>query len=421
VVDEARSHLNTRYVTEDYGLSEAAAAGDPFAQLLMDDDKLTEAATLHEIQTAVGNAIRAVYEYAGHSQSSLGNSIGVSQGNISDWVRGARMPSLDRLLDIESACGVPHGFLLKQAGLLELSAVERETPLHGYPHPPTASLLSRAQTRLDAAHDRFSDAQDDLHAVQQAYATRASLPPDASPPADVPDVDEGDILDAQRTLEIATKVRDFYVLEVARLADGEDAATPASSPESQHELTPEIAEAIGNKMAEAGKSMADAFGEQLVDSLAPLREELADLLAAMSFGRRLVADAASAVAGGKDASLGEVLEQLDAEIAELRSNKADLPEVHPEDVPIVWRLVEVAGATVPEGFAGRDGRVSHLEWAIGVAANWRSMGNPMTEQDVERLHQEWLEETEGEQHQHVAAVLSRLNQILNEGILRPAK
>lgn len=104
-LDGEAIQLNTRYVDDiDKGLEWA------------------ERRSASVIAEAMGDAIRTLSVAAGLTQKSLGDAVGASQGNISDWMRGKRLPPLTTILDIEDACEKPHGTLLRMAGLLEVEA-----------------------------------------------------------------------------------------------------------------------------------------------------------------------------------------------------------------------------------------------------------------------------------------------------------
>ena len=67
----------------------------------------------------LANALRATYEEAGTSQEELARALGVDQTTISGWARGHRRPPLEVLPEIERACGMQRGTILRRAGYVD--------------------------------------------------------------------------------------------------------------------------------------------------------------------------------------------------------------------------------------------------------------------------------------------------------------
>lgn len=63
----------------------------------------------------LGARIRKAREHRGYSQWELARLTGCSQGNVSDWERGAYRPRLDRVIRLARALRLPVARLL--AGL----------------------------------------------------------------------------------------------------------------------------------------------------------------------------------------------------------------------------------------------------------------------------------------------------------------
>lgn len=62
-------------------------------------------------------------------QIDLAERIGVTQGKVSRWSVGQSEPSLDELADIEDACELPRGWILRTAGLVANPVDVREALL----------------------------------------------------------------------------------------------------------------------------------------------------------------------------------------------------------------------------------------------------------------------------------------------------
>lgn len=74
-------------------------------------------ATLPPLPTAKdrGEAIRSAYS-GRFTQVELAARLGVAQNTVSRWSTGDIEPSLDDIVRIEDACGVPRGMVLRTAG-----------------------------------------------------------------------------------------------------------------------------------------------------------------------------------------------------------------------------------------------------------------------------------------------------------------
>jgi transcriptional regulator with XRE-family HTH domain len=87
-----------------------------------------------EVRRALGQAIRAAYT-GKFTQTELAGLLGVAQNTVSRWSTGDVEPSLADLLEIEQACGLTRGHILRTAGLVSETV--------------TAEEVIAADTRLD--------------------------------------------------------------------------------------------------------------------------------------------------------------------------------------------------------------------------------------------------------------------------------
>lgn len=67
--------------------------------------------------TPLAAAIRDAYK-GRLTQVQLASEVGVAQNTVSRWSTGEVEPCLDDIVKIESACGMPRGFILRQAGFV---------------------------------------------------------------------------------------------------------------------------------------------------------------------------------------------------------------------------------------------------------------------------------------------------------------
>lgn len=112
----------------------------------------------HFDAVALGRALRDVRRRAGMTQGEWAGrtqltSCKVDQGSLSRFERGERLPSLEELMTLEYVLDLPRGWILAEAGLLDVGQVE-------------AAILS--DTALDAEKRSF---------MLTAYAAAKSLPP----------------------------------------------------------------------------------------------------------------------------------------------------------------------------------------------------------------------------------------------------
>jgi len=84
---------------------------------------------------------------------------GAHQSKVSLW-RKDREPSLDMLAQIESAYGVPRGWVLWRAGYIDIDALQA----HGNaePAPVAVSTLNDVSSRLDALERKLEMLSDEL-------------------------------------------------------------------------------------------------------------------------------------------------------------------------------------------------------------------------------------------------------------------
>jgi transcriptional regulator with XRE-family HTH domain len=64
-----------------------------------------------------GVALRALRLEAGLSQEDVGVACGVTQKTISQWEQGSSDGAFEHLYELEKACKVPAGMLLRRSGL----------------------------------------------------------------------------------------------------------------------------------------------------------------------------------------------------------------------------------------------------------------------------------------------------------------
>jgi transcriptional regulator with XRE-family HTH domain/tetratricopeptide (TPR) repeat protein len=95
----------------------------------------------------LGTVIRRTYREAGVRQEDLAAAVGVSQSTISDWVNGRSEPSVSQIVALDRACGQPNGYIMRQAGLLDETTVERELDHIGAPAHPTLRRAARVEPR----------------------------------------------------------------------------------------------------------------------------------------------------------------------------------------------------------------------------------------------------------------------------------
>lgn len=73
---------------------------------------------MSEPPVEVWQALRKCYE-GRCTQAEIATAIGVTQGQVSAWMTGRERPTIDRILQVEEACGRPRGFVVVNSGLVD--------------------------------------------------------------------------------------------------------------------------------------------------------------------------------------------------------------------------------------------------------------------------------------------------------------
>jgi transcriptional regulator with XRE-family HTH domain len=87
-------------------------------------------AAANEVRERFGRALKTELVERGWSQKNFGELLGLSQAQVSEWVRGTANVTLGQMLSADACFGRPAGYLLWRCGLLDLTqlgdAVENE-------------------------------------------------------------------------------------------------------------------------------------------------------------------------------------------------------------------------------------------------------------------------------------------------------
>lgn len=107
------------------------------------------------VRTRLGETLRGELTQRRMSQATLGKAVGVSQAQVSEWVRGTASVSIAQVLDLDRVFGRAPGYLLRQACLVpapdtSLEGVIRADPRLG-PEQVEAMLTYLAGVERKAA------------------------------------------------------------------------------------------------------------------------------------------------------------------------------------------------------------------------------------------------------------------------------
>lgn len=102
--------------------------------------------------SAIGKRITEARQRRGWSQETLAERAGVTQGAVTNWERGIRLPRGRQMLALAEALGVSPAWIME--------------PLYGHPELAGASLpdqVADLRRRLDEALDALLREQGDAH------------------------------------------------------------------------------------------------------------------------------------------------------------------------------------------------------------------------------------------------------------------